>query len=454
MEVKENQSVPISPVVPSIDDLPNEVLVMIFRLLPFADRLQVCIVCKRWNGLVFSFLDEHIFLCLSQEDRNVPEGALSEYRTYRQVKLCGSTFDGLEDVHGERIEALAAGARSLVLEIREPQKEEFIQLLRKFCHLRSLTMSCEEFYVVDEEDEGRGLLPNLERLAFEQLGDFRDSDSPDLLKLFMRNRTIRHFVIRYCDPDFHKIVEWMDLLEALAPRLLSLSLNINCFLARYPCEMKFKALKVLYLRVQFSVEGFTADELTQAVYRMANLEDLTIVFFAMVGKHPLKLDGVWQLTKLNKFIANVDSFVLPEIIQPMPHLETLSIKINDATELQKLKQLFPNLKALEIQSIAFNRELWLPLVTAWPTLENLNFRVGNQFLGVRMLKTLQSLSNLRKLALSGVYKAANLSILDPVLAIATLQELHAKGTWKGSVSGLNRFCRVFVNEKFVPRSAA
>lgn len=456
MEVKEIQPVPTPAVVaPTMDDLPNEVLVHIFRPLPFDDRLRLSLVCKRWNQLIFNFLDADIYLCLCEDDRDVPaEGTLSEHRLYRQVKLCGTTFEGLEGVHEERIEALAAGARSLILEIREPMKEEFIEMMKKFSGLRSLTISCEEFCDDAGEGEGRGLLPNLERLAFEQLGRFRDTDPSGLLELFMRKKKIRHFVIRYADRDFHKIVEWTDLLNVLAPRLLSLNLNIQSFLMRYLCKMNFNALTILDLRVEFTVEGFTPEKLVKAIYRMANLEKLKIIFFTLIGDaQQLDLSGVWQLTKLKQFDAQVDSLAFPQAVtEPLPALNQLSIKIEEATQLQTLHEIFPNLKILEIYSPSFKRDLWTQLVTAWPTLEHLTFRVGNQYLGVRMLKTLQKLPNLRRLSLLGVYKQTSLSIVEPVLAIPTLRELHLKGAWKGSVPEQNRHCRVFVNDGFVARS--
>lgn len=80
MEVKE-ENVPV----PSINDVPNEILVMILEQIPFRLRLRMTEVCRRWNEVVFSFFGDHILLRLDENyGRSV--GLLTN-RIYRSIAV-------------------------------------------------------------------------------------------------------------------------------------------------------------------------------------------------------------------------------------------------------------------------------------------------------------------------------------------------------------------------------
>lgn len=80
MEVKEQT-------VPTINDLPNEILVMIMHRMSFADRLRLSAVCRRLNQLLFNFFAEEIELKLNEHARyRVPIGKLLN-RVYRNISV-------------------------------------------------------------------------------------------------------------------------------------------------------------------------------------------------------------------------------------------------------------------------------------------------------------------------------------------------------------------------------
>lgn len=73
--------------VPTINDLPNEILVMIMHRMPFADRLRMSAVCRRLNQLLFNFFAEEIELKLNEHARyRVPIGKLLN-RVYRNISV-------------------------------------------------------------------------------------------------------------------------------------------------------------------------------------------------------------------------------------------------------------------------------------------------------------------------------------------------------------------------------
>lgn len=135
--------------VPSINVLPNEILVLILEQLPFENLLRMTEVCRRWNELVFNFFGDHILLRLNENyERSV--GLLTN-RIYRNI---AATWDRKRSKWMTVVERFSTELICLSIDV-EPCNEDTERLWRpsdvkieEFCNILAKLKTLKELYVV------------------------------------------------------------------------------------------------------------------------------------------------------------------------------------------------------------------------------------------------------------------------------------------------------------------
>lgn len=447
MKLKENE-----PVVASISDLPNEVLLMIFDLLEPTCRLRVSQVCHRWNQLVFHFFGDHFVLKL---DDLVDPGLLSKDRVYRHVEIRCMSLLRFNKLHAKRLRILGKHVVELTLDISVTDGDLFVEMLRKFPILESFSLQTELF----------------------------QSDKParNAMRKVLQGKipAVRHVTI-YCNN-----AAVLDLVARLAPNLRSLNVTVPAKLLTSLCQCDLAGLVSLRLSIIFrskallsEMASFRRNVFNAFMASLKNLKKLSIFIransyleispqiFATTSLEQLEVattdsprpvpafDGIWNLTSLKMFRCFIERIAYPpeHAAKPLNHVTELNLAKVIVMDSLQLKRIFPNVTTLDIRSCQLSEPGLESLSLAWPQLESLTVRIAP--VEVDSLVVLHRFTKLRQLTLLNNYisEREDLSVLDTVLAIGTLEEFRVEGKWDGSPGWLNPACRVYRNGEILART--
>ncbi|KAL9700611.1 hypothetical protein quinque_004052 [Culex quinquefasciatus] len=482
-------------------DLPPKVLVMIFRRMPFADRLRMSAVCRHWNQLIFQHFCDRILLHLEDGKLalDVPRGALCGDRKYANVRLIGAFAETLLYTHELRFGALRDHVRHLHLVVVCLDVDLLAELLRKFANLQSLILFVENFQfngsvrILKEGTlpnirifEGKGLLPSLKSLSLDQVGSTSKTGLIAFLKI-MRQRnlpSVRHITMTCMgkNSNFRRNPTWLAWLNEFAPVLHSLNIDfMHSFMMARFFALNFPNLKALTLRMfalspilfpsmdpfwpelgvlelerfeqflsrlvslyslKIALRDVHFGEVADAIYSMDHLQELTVELVCEPNcANPLQLEDIWYMKNLRKLAIFCDHIEYPSVdrIKPMPLVEDLTLGKVKRIDFNTLKTVFPCVKILDVRQCP---TVPLPdLAKSWRSLENLSLNLDQP----SYAEDLIYLFGLRKLRVLRVFSKKGLvDRVKFVLGFASLEQLYLDGVWKGSLKPPhpNLSCRV------------
>lgn len=437
------------PVAASINDLPNEVLLMIFDRLEMACRLRVSQVCHRWNRLVFHYFGDHFALKL---DDLVDPGVLSKDRVYRHVEIRCMSLVRFNMLHAKRLKLLGRHVVALTLDISVTEGDLFVEMLRKFPNLESFSLRTELFRC--------------------------DKPARNAMKKVLQGKVppVRHVTIGCNNATV------LDLVAKLAPNLRSLNVTVPAKLLSSLCQCNLAELGSLRLSIVFRSKALLSEmasfrrdlfdsfmaslknlkklsifvransfpEISTQIYGITSLEQLDVATTDSPRPVPL-FDKIWNLANLKTLSCFVERIAYPQEPKPLIHVTTLNLPKAIVVDSFQLKKTFPHVTTLDIRCCQLSEPGLESLSNAWPLLESLTVRIAP--VEIDSLVVLHRFTKLRHLTLLNNYicEREDLSELDAVLAIGTLEELRVEGKWDGTPGGLNPGCRVYRNGEYVTR---
>lgn len=289
-------------IVPTINDLPNEILVMIMHRMSIDDRLRMSAACRRLNQLLFNFFADDVELKLTEHTRyRVPIGKVTN-RVYRNIYVVWTKKHN-SSKWLEVVKEFAPGLQSLTIYILAPEQfvlaqwnppapsvEHLGQTLSKLKALKSFTIGTTTKTYLAISDVIYGLV-NLEELTVKINVDctpFPYSNFNGLSRMpKLREVTIssfEHFIL----PQGHTLtpaplVEDLSLDENLSP------FNFTILSKLFPC------LKLLDVR---QVE-MTDEQLQELICAWPNLEVL-VLGLCPTFLETFRPEMLHQLSKLRK----------------------------------------------------------------------------------------------------------------------------------------------------------
>uniref|UniRef100_A0A8D8JBX6 (northern house mosquito) hypothetical protein n=1 Tax=Culex pipiens TaxID=7175 RepID=A0A8D8JBX6_CULPI len=367
--------------VPSINVLPNEILVMILRRMPFEDRLRMSATCRRLNQLLFTFFDDEVELQLNEDvTYRFPIGKLSD-RVYRNIAVVWN---------------------------KKHKISKWLPIVEGFAH------------------------------------------------------KLDSFNINIVSTDRFSLSQW----NPPAASMVQLGQILN----------KLKALK--NFAIATTTRTFLA--VSEAIYGLTNLEELMVKIYLDCFPFPYSnFNGLSRLPELQTVsISSFEHFYLPDghSLIPASQVEDLYLDENvDPFDFRLLAQLFPCLKLLDVREIVMTGQKLQAPISAWPNLEVLIVGLCPELLETFKPQILHQLAKLRKLALLDIADdhlllqscywsgppdspKANYSLLESVLRIPTLEEIHIDDSgelglqWTGTIPTSVPSCRLYINGEFVPRA--
>lgn len=299
----------------------------------------------------------------------------------------------------------------------------------------------------------------------------------------LSNRSYRHVQVFWTEDSSG----WMDAVEDLAPKLLSLDLYImpeeRGFLAKWNPP---PSLMEQFLRILANLESLatlfinttptTFGAVLEAIHDLTNLATLMVEIRIDDGNFALSsFNGLCRLPKLRAVsICSYVPFCAPgkDRLVPAPFVESLTLQqYSPCFSILHFYKLFPCLTKLDVRQVEMDPEELELVIVTWPTLEVLVIGLNSSLLNTTALEMLQQLPKLRKLELqTQVYCTdeciefdflqASYYLLETIFQISTLEELRlvhgpAAGIWwSGQIPTDAPSCRLFINDIYVPRTCA
>uniref|UniRef100_A0A1Q3F4Z1 F-box domain-containing protein n=1 Tax=Culex tarsalis TaxID=7177 RepID=A0A1Q3F4Z1_CULTA len=441
----------------SLDHLPNEILLKIFSSFNFWELIFYTKISPRWNKLCFYLVRDRVALEL-QPEMLVPPQEWTQNRRYRNVRFENAL---LPDFDSSCLQPLAEHVQRLKLTFLEADDGPLVEFLRPFVKLESLELKMGKMHPRKSRPRFlkacSGILPALRQLT-----------------------------IRCC------YMKLMGLLAEVAPRLVSLDLELLIRLLPLFFECQFNALESLTLRLNMTgsngktiTDTFPKEKLVQFLSQMKHVRKFAIFveFFhpafdvaaALTAIEELTLGGnFWvlpiktifkcldQLPQLRTLNIAVDSFHWLELEKPLPHVTTLNITGSVRIHLPTLARTFPNLRSLAVilRDISTAAELNFAL-SAWEnSMEELSMQISLEFVQ-KLIVLFSTLRKIRKIIFDFEDDYMDdIAFLSAIGGQDTLQELHIRrvrgSAWRDTVPELfdrwTSSCAVFVNGMRVGRS--
>lgn len=428
--------------------LPNEMWLEIFQNFDITQLVDLALVCKQWNSLIFAHFAHRIRLSFDLDLRKYPSAGMRmvEERPYRHLSLKSFKLDSppaLLDI----IKQLAVNLDSLKLEVTVLEGEAFSGLLLFCTRIEHLNVKA-TYLECDESVYGlRQRLPSITRLDFNVASYVSTFNFYSFESLFMRTMpNVSELEIMVSRPLDVTLVVWM------APRLKRLKATVDCcainnFLgARLPMVehlelnllqpeqqwrkrrtfqiksfrdflLGFKALKTALLSFRCEYD----QPLLDTIY--ANLPTIEgLQLSGGLATERVSLNGLERMKRLKALslhcllLADEDQRVVA-----MPALENFSlctyIRPNNFGSILKR---FPNLKALKFR--LHNNEL-LSIADFAPSLEKLSidlYRITPEMIG-----QLERLVNLKRLSVDvHVFARTNFRLLRNILTLPVMKQVE------------------------------
>ncbi|EDS26058.1 predicted protein [Culex quinquefasciatus] len=423
MEVDQAKETPSGAMVWSLDHLPNEILLKIFRNFSFWELIFYTTISPRWNELCFYLLRDRVTFQL-QREMLIPPQFWTPDRCYRDVSY---VTDFLPDGSSFYLQPFAEHVQKLDLTFYRADDGSLLEFLRSFGKVVTLAL------IVDR------LQPRKPRPRFLEA-------CAGILP------EVRHLTIRCC------YLKLLGLLAEVAPRLVTLDVELVVRVLPQFFECQLGALESLTLRLNMSgVDGRTIEDtfpkaaLVQFLSQMRHVRKFGIFvdFFYPVFDVASALPSVEELTVSGKFSVmpvnkifncvhqmpllrslsiNVESFHCLELDEPVPQVAALKVTGSIRIHLPTLARTFPNLRVLSVklQDISTDAELSFALSRWENTLEELSIEIPLECVQ-KTAAIFNILRKIRKITFDFKdYYMDDIAFLSSIVSMETLQELHIR----------------------------
>lgn len=309
---------------------------MIFRKLNFRQLIRASAVNHRWNELIFYLLKDRVQLRVPPgtiRNRNTQEW--TQNRTYKTALIFNASLS--RDFNASVLEPIAEGVRVLKLHCLEANDGALLELLRLFKALETLLVKARNLQLIKAQSTFlrlcRGLLPNVCHLTIgcrhvRMMGLLKEV-APRLVTLDLE--LLPRLLIHFYSCRF-------DCLESLTLRInTNRATESTGFLG---CLQQMKNLRKLGLFVNGNISGF------RAAFTLTSVEELTLGgMFSGDGLSENFFD-ISKMTNLRALNIDVATGRLFNEGVSLPSLETLKIEGSIYIFVNILTEQFPNLKVL------------------------------------------------------------------------------------------------------------
>ncbi|KAL1398669.1 hypothetical protein pipiens_008774 [Culex pipiens pipiens] len=413
----------------SINDMPNEILLMIFRSLTFRQLVTASAVNHRWNELAFFLFQNRVSLQLGSW---AFEGQREWTRTYTALSLRASLPKGLDTF---AVQPLADGAQTLDINIDNANDGTLLEFLRLFRGVETL-------------------LVNIDRIRLSKTKRAFLRKTPGFLP------AVRHLTLR-C-----RYVRMVGLLAEVAPRLfdclqsLTLRFKLACVVASWEIPEKQNLVERLRQLTSLRKLGLFADSDINAfevAFALPFIEELTLGG-RFKGCRLADFRNLTQMTSLRSLSLafEAERFSMYGVYtNPLPTVEVF--RTNESTEfpLPAIIGKFPNLKVLSISTATLSDLAVQAMVgSTWQnTMEDLSIVIAS--IKPSVVASFVALQKLKKLSVFCCDDAQDgLSAFNAIAEKETMKELHIQRLygmqWWPSAAELgacNPGCAVYINKE-------
>ncbi|XP_039450387.1 uncharacterized protein LOC120429240 [Culex pipiens pallens] len=413
------------------DDLPNELLWQIFTQLKHRDLLRMSLVCRRWNQVIFHFLNHRFRFRPQQAERLCPDRCFK----YLDLSACPLPVPSL-DV--KRFDYFFTTLSSV--ELLSAERITSILMRRKDSHVDLLMRVLVNF-------------KNLDTLVWDVPGKMVSYYKiPKTDQKFMAScmARVRHFAL------YAKSVKMLAFVEYLSEHLVTLNVTVSheSLFNFCDCYKNFPNLVALQLMVNYTGELNLESALMQFLQKLPKLRkfsfgtndedslqevteaETNIDTFEIIGFKDLACPSLYLIKSLRSFRAE-HSVILSFYENATPNVQITSLDIDQAlvVSVEALIRNFPNLTSLRMSSRVNSSFEIFRLLTTYPDLEVLAIKIsdGND-LPIILMLIVGILRQLRELRINLALPAEEDAefpkriemVFDAVLDAPSLQKFYIK----------------------------
>lgn len=460
--------------------LPNEIWLEIFEKLDSASLLNLTLVCKHWNKLIFSHMADRFVLKFDMDQLKFPQAVSGMVPDRHYRHLCVRSFrlnslNYLLDIVGQ----LAADLDSLKLCLQMLECQILDQLLPLCKRLKNLNIKFTYF----EHGETIGSQKSV-------------SSRINSLKLNVQNHASTYKPIslekalwpyiskaRQLDIVVHGPQD-LDILRSMASELKVLKATVDYATVNMFFKLRLPALTSLDLSVNYQkYDSATYCETTEFQQFLGECKDLKSIFLedcefdqaclsmiysslpkvdtlqlcGYLSRESLSLNGIEKMKQLKTLGLPLD--VQPEEFYPIVPLYTVEhVSCDDyvgQTLLLEILRRFPNLKSLTFPINVYEKGLLILILKHAPQLKSLCVfdmkRITQTF-----IEDASQLVNLEKLTIKAQFIGRDkFRSLWQTIILPALRTLKIKTTSdipdsiSGSVASKNPLCKLILNKQLV-----
>ncbi|XP_062560877.1 uncharacterized protein LOC134225108 isoform X2 [Armigeres subalbatus] len=364
--------------------VPIQVWLEIFEYIDSYTLLQMTLVCKHFNRLIFNYMTHRFQLKLvSREQKSPPNGVnLDPERIYKHLHISASTLDSVTLMvivrHAPNLLSLKLSLVSLNLKVlmyvlkictrltelsiegrNFKRSFDFDQLLwlgkgKAALGVSSLDLEYKKLIRFDKELEPCNVI-------VAEIGEFKATCFfPTVLSMGLDIKTdLEKFECDFlsCFPNITRLeivarVEEQRIVERLAPNLKVLKMEVQDKAAAGVYQVRLPTLEVLALKIRSSYQKAV---LQNFLLGCASLKTALFVFSMSddFGVFPMVAQSLPLVEKLQ---ITDDSVITLDELHQMSHLKVLSIKgasiVGDS-----YAELSPSLEKLEFHDVMFTRDM-------------------------------------------------------------------------------------------------
>uniref|UniRef100_A0A1Q3EZ61 F-box domain-containing protein n=1 Tax=Culex tarsalis TaxID=7177 RepID=A0A1Q3EZ61_CULTA len=444
------------------DDLPNEILWQIFRQLKHPDLLRMSLVCRRWNQVIFHFLNHRFRFLPKQAEQLCPD------RSFKHLDLSACPLP-VPNLNIKRFDYFFTTAS--MVEFLSADQVTSLEMRRKDSHVDLLTRLLVTF-------------KNLTSLVWNVPGK--------MLSYYKVPKTEQRFVTSYMAHVQHftlfaKSKKMMGFVEKLSEHLVTLSVTVSheSLFELCECSANFPNLKTFRLKVNSTEQLNLQSALKEFLQKLPKLRkfafgtndeyllqevteaETNIEEFEIFGFQDLTCPALFLMKSLRTFRA--DGTVILGFYEnetPSPQITFLDIDQTMVVSVDALVEIFPNLTRLRMSSRVNSVYEMLRLLVTYPELEDLAIRIADGhglstilMLIVRILKQLRELKINLTLPDEAAEEFPKLidKIFDVVLETQTLQKFYITsdvqlyGDEQLVLPSKNHNCQVYWNDVLMKR---
>ncbi|XP_038114723.1 uncharacterized protein LOC119768617 [Culex quinquefasciatus] len=430
-----------------IEHLPTEILLMIFRKLTFRQLVRASAVSHRWNELMFYLLKDRVKLRIQGlQFSNTEEWA--QNRKYAALTFDAVRFGLPKGFNARWLEPLAENVKHLRFYCKLANDGALLELLRPFGAVEELLVKADELDLSKALSSYlrlcRGLLPNLRRLTigcrYVRMMGLLKEVAPRLVSLdleLLPRLLTKLYVCRF------------ENLESLTLRFPQRQTNIPNMLSFLRCLQEIKDLRKLGLFVNDCISVF------RAAFALTSVDDLTLGGTFTVEHFSQIFDDIHRMTNLRSLSIFVITKQFLTVEAALPSLDSLCIGGTIKVNVSILTEKFPNITLLMLTTRTFDWHEVQEIANAWQsTMQHLAIEIRETDQSV--IASILTMLKLRKLYLYLNEPSENhIAALIPVACMATLEELHIldkdckQDATLAELCNCKRSCTIFIGGSLI-----